>query len=359
MFTEPTAQLVYDGQFRLPAECGEPREDQLQGTRLEQLCELSGRECYDSLGRGRDSKDYHTHILQVGHLSVYEHANLTVELRLPTPLSLLPALINRPGVWVSQSSANTLRVTLNLRTAVEWDNWSGSLPGAQGVDDFLYSAVVGFAAEHAPQIVRNYKPRGSYVIEDAHASVVEPETDDEKWISMRLTGSRGLTHEQVRHGDFTAISQRSTRYVDEAESSWVAHPLIKQFIKERTPFQGRIDHVQAQSQKAYAMWVGILEPWLTERGVDKVTARKQARGAARGFLGNALESSMIFSASVSQWRRMMFMRASAAADAEIRVLYNALLRELRLSAHSDRFADLTNVPSPDGIGEVVECQSQT
>jgi thymidylate synthase ThyX len=58
--------------------------------------------------------------------------------------------------------------------------------------------------------------------------------------------------------------------------------------------------------------------------VDELTpvvGRKQARGAARGFLGNALSTELIFSASVAQWRRMIAQRDNEAADAEIRDLF--------------------------------------
>ena len=361
-YPEPLASLVYDGQFHLPPECGVPRDDQLQGTDLEKLCELAGRECYDSLGRGRDSVAYHKHILQVRHLSVYEHANLTVGVRLPQPNSLLPVLINRPGVWTTQTDdANVLRVTFNLRAAAEWLSWSGSLPGHDGANDFAYSTIVGVAHSLAPQVVPDFEPRGNYQIEDSHVSLIDPETDEEKWVSMRMTGSRGLTHEQVRHGDFTAISQRSTRYVDESKGPWILHPLMRAFIADQTgsKHQDAADKFVEVSRDSYETWVELLEPWLIKRGVDATTARKQARGAARGFLGNALGSSMIFSANVAQWRRMLFMRASAAADAEIRCLYAPVLRVLKECAYADSFADLSLVPSPDGIGEVLQCQSET
>lgn len=356
-YPEPSASLVYDGQFHLPPECGVPRDDQLQGTDRERLCELAGRECYDSLGRGRDSVAYHQHILQVRHLSVYEHANLTVGVRLPRPTDLLPVLINRPGVWVTQlDDPNVLRVTLNLRSAAEWLSWSGSLPGNEGANDFAYTTIVGIAHSLAPQVIPDYAPRGSYQIEDSHAALIDPVTDDEKWVSMRLTGSRGLTHEQVRHGDFTAISQRSTRYVDESEGPWILHPLV---LAAAGSDIRSVDEFVAMSRSAYTFWVDRIEGRLKEQGVDATTARKQARGAARGFLGNALGSSMIFSASVAQWRRMLFMRASAAADAEIRCLYAPVLRVLKESAYADSFEDLALVPSPDGVGEVLQCQSET
>ncbi len=94
-----TARLVYDGgsEVFITPEMGMPRDDQMQGTVAEQLTELAGRVCYDSLGKGRPSfshmsvagipgdiwkpqrvEGYHDHILGSGHGSVLEHFNFTV-----------------------------------------------------------------------------------------------------------------------------------------------------------------------------------------------------------------------------------------------------------------------------------------
>jgi thymidylate synthase (FAD) len=53
------------------------RPDQGQGSDAEKLVEIAGRTCYDSGGSGRNSKDFHKHILEVGHGSVLEHATWT------------------------------------------------------------------------------------------------------------------------------------------------------------------------------------------------------------------------------------------------------------------------------------------
>lgn len=368
MRDKPSAKLVWDGSddVCLPTELGQPREDQLRGTTLEKLCEIAGRTCYDSFGSGRSSADYHEHLLNVRHLSVHEHATFTVELdtaSLPD-VSLFAVFQNRPGCWLRVISTTRARVTLNLRSVLEWDAWSHSLIDVR--DEYVSLAacnVVGNAIKRvAYEKARAILGHLCVEVSALQASIVSPETDDERWVSLFLTGSRGFSHEQVRHGDFTAISQRSTRYVDESESAWVTHPLLGRWLEEsRTKNPLAHDHVRVmldgvvtKSQKSYDVLVQVLENWLSDQGIDKLTARKQARGAARGYLGNALYTEMLFTASVSQWRRMLSQRACQAADAEIRQVYaTGVLQTLQSSRYGDRFNDLVTRPSPDGVGDIV------
>jgi thymidylate synthase (FAD) len=250
--------LVAKPQFLgVPPSLGTPREDQLQGPDAAKIIELAGRACYDSLGTGRNSDDYHKHILEVGHGSVLAHAVFT----------------------------------------------------------FFITGV-----------------------------------------------SRGLSHELVRHAIGIGISQRSTRYVDESESPWIMHPLLAQYIDDMRATPGldirpelheieeSIRLTVRMAQETYRLIVERLVNYQIENGVDKFNARKQARGAARGFLGNALETELIWSANVRALRWVISQRASAAADAEIRALGMELLkigqREL-----PQYFMDYLISDSPDGLGE--------
>ncbi len=174
--------------------------------------------------------------------------------------------------------------------------------------------------------------------------------------------SRGCTHELVRHRVGTAISQRSTRYVQESESPYVHHPLIKEFVdscEEHAAPDGDlllnvISEAQIVSRRAYEETVMCLESWLINiKKIDKVNARKQARGAARGYLGNALFTEMVWSANVRTLRNFLELRASPFADAEIRVLANRIYEEA-LSVVPEYFNDYTKVPCPDGIGYGIE-----
>jgi thymidylate synthase ThyX len=88
--------------------------------------------------------------------------------------------------------------------------------------------------------------------------------------------------------------------------------------------------------------------YLLSQGIS----RKQARGAARGFLGNALGTELIFSASVAQWRRIIQQRACEAADGEIRDLILKCLVQLKKSSYSDRFEDIYTIDAQDGLGEI-------
>lgn len=341
--TEPLAELVFDGgeTVYIPDGCGSPAPGQMDGTPLERLAELAGRECYDSLGRGRSSADFHQHILDVGHLSIYEHCPFTFEVPNLDDVHEILNYANRPGVYL-RGRRGMLRVSMNLRTLLDWPKWRP--PHTAPV--LLPELLQDLGHRLAPRLFAPAPAPDGYFIEE-----VDPLDDEELWVTLRLAGSRGFSHELVRHGDRTAISQRSTRYVDESESEWTAHPLLRkpEVGIERLPAERLIRDARALYRKT----VQGGEAYLMARGADPGTARKQARGAARGWLGNALSTSLIFSASVAQWRRMLAMRCHPAADAEIREVFAAALRVLKTSRYGQAFADLSLVPSPDGLGEVL------
>jgi thymidylate synthase (FAD) len=214
------------------------------GTDAERLIECAGRTCYDSYAQGRPSADYHTHIKEVGHGSVTEHATINFYL----------------------------------------DNLS-----------------------------------------------------------------RGCTHELVRHRAGVAISQRSTRYVDESSSSYILHPLVNKYAPSNPRLMEVGNVAMSSARTAYTVTVDVLQSCLIADGVDKITARKQARGAARGYLGNALCTSMVWSANIRALRGCLEQRANAAADAEIRVLFNHIFNAAKLVCPA-YFADYEMVSCPDGIG---------
>jgi thymidylate synthase ThyX/intein/homing endonuclease len=172
----------------------------------------------------------------------------------------------------------------------------------------------------------------------------------------------GNSHEQVRHGDSTAISQRSTRYVDESSSSWVIHPLLGSYFEDGPhafDLSQEMAAAETKCKDAYDRVVRVLQEWLQKKNpnLDKTSSRKQARGAARGWLGNALYTEMVFSASVAQWHWMLSQRASVFADAEIRLLYagekDSVITALKSSRYAPEFASYKRIPSGDGIGHAL------
>lgn len=386
------AQLVWHGtdEVMIPPECGSPREDQMLGTTPERLAEVNGRMCYDSMGRNgsRPSSEYHRHILGTGHGSVLGHWHspftfdwscLTVERR----FDLLKALANRPGIYVSIGHDEALRFTTNFRSITEWTKWtktfvdSGYYRHERTVlaSQAIQAALTSVGWTLAPQIMDAMRSCGKLVEVDVPvefgalkdtAAIDEPEDDFERWITIYIEGSRGLTHEEVRHGYMTGISQRSTRFCDENESPWVMHPLLQEFLVDDSVPLGvreecRLAAAEAESagKSAYVTIVDRLQPWCMQRIPEsdkyrKTTARKQARGAGRGYLGNGLRTLGGFSGNVAEWLWKLSQRAANAADAEIRAEYAMeILPELKRSRYADRFAHLSTEPAGDGVGLVL------
>lgn len=392
------ARLVYDGgtSVTVPPEMGMPRNNQMCGTPAERLTELAARVCYDSLGSGRPSQTspcdkcfgtgvvsevpgvtsecqscrgkktvqgFHDHILEVKHGSVHEHFNFTVSIDAQGYLAgAAVALLNRPGVYATWGhEGHNVTITANLRSVYEWERHNRQIPDWAASASRSIGASLQLAAfELAPQIV---SPPHLALQQSAFPwKFREPKTSNGKWISMFMAGSRGWSHEQCRHRNFCAISQRSTRYVNESETNWIYHPLLVSRLSELTNDPRLAVACAEATNRCAALYNEIitdLEPWLTSRGVDRTAARKQARGAARGFLGNALATEMIFSASVAQWRWMIALRASAAADAEIRQVFALVISELKRSRYGNEFDDISLVPSPDGIGMVAQFDGGT
>lgn len=377
------AALVYDGggEVRIPPGMGVPCPDQLCGTPLENLGELASRICYDSLGydeqgkrRGRPADQLHEHILVVKNHSVYEHSNFTMRFtKAWNTNDILAACVNRKGVWVEIKPGSgpgfrhprSVEITANIRSVIEWPRHTTDTNRYSRANWLIGHALRGHLAQLAPTI-EGHLPEWEQAETDVYdftpteTELVPAEelSDDQAWISLWLYGSRGFTHEQVRHR--MAMSQRSTRYVDEDGSPYITHPLVAKFLADpavsnskRQWAQQLIDNSMVADRATYKVLVEDLQAYGLAAGLDKQTARKQARGAARGYLGNALASEMIYSASISGWKWILSQRKNKLADAEIRQVYSPGLAALKSSRYGDRFSHYETVPSPDGMGTVL------
>jgi flavin-dependent thymidylate synthase len=340
------AELLYDGdKVLVPKRMGKPAPNQLTGTPAEKVIELAGRVCYDSLGSGRSSAEFAKHVLAVKHLSLLEHVPVEVEI---SGMSLVAAAcVNRPGVHVlpGQPTGTTV-ISANLRAVMEWDDYP-AFGHKTTVGDTLYRAARTLAPMYFTKDVDPLK-------------LAKPVDEQHQWVTLFIGCSRGCSHELVRHGDRTAISQRSTRYCDESSSPWVIHPLMSSYAADADVSADEVlddlsparADIADDARMCYSDIADRLEAWLVDRGTHKLTARKQARGAARGYLGNALYTELVFSASVAQWKHILNMRLSDPADAEIRVLAISILRALQGSRYGNQFEAVTR-RSDDRIGDVL------
>ena len=157
-----------------------------------------------------------------------------------------------------------------------------------------------------------------------------------------ITGiSRAVTHELIRHRHFS-FSQLSQRYLPPAGPEVIEPTVIAQDPALHEIFTAAVEH----SAEAYAALLAALE----ERAAsapDGTLARKQARQAARGVLANSTSTAIVVTGNYRAWRHFIGMRATEAADVDIRGLAVAVLVELQALA-PNVFADFRVSALPDG-----------
>lgn len=354
------ARLVYPVQVKeghttltdlvhIPKEMGEQRNDQLVGTSAEIVCELGGRVCYDSLGTGRSTKEYHPNIIRDGFWSIYEHAHFTVSLPI-TNGWFLTCLLNRPDLYVNVITGplqSNLRVTANLRHVLEWHRKPGNgTKEANGAAKIMGQVLAWHGMTIAPQVVGCLPPSDPRTYEPfiKESRLEEPMNDHERFITMYMEGSRVWSHEMVRHRN--NMSQRSGRYCDESETPYVIHPLTQAWLAGID--LRKLNICEGEAKDCYSIIVKGVQGMLEAKGVDKATARKQARSAGRYYLGNGLQTAMIYTASVARWRGIFELRLSKHADAEIRTIMAQAFKEAKRSRWADSFSDMNVLDTDTG-----------
>jgi thymidylate synthase (FAD) len=154
--------------------------------------------------------------------------------------------------------------------------------------------------------------------------------------------SRALTHELVRHRAGFAYSQLSQRFVDESDIAFVLPPEIAADTPAFDTWKEACEASLEHYRKLLAQ--------LSEQVADEPKAtmrRKRARQAARAVLPNSAETKIVVTANARAWRHFVELRASLAADAEIRKLAIATLRVLKREA-PEIFGDFVIKPLDDG-----------
>jgi len=227
--------------------------------------------------------------------------------------SSVPALYYEPKVTIL--SRPTFQEPEHLPV-----QWMGEASDGERLSEFAgrlcYMSQRNPAGRTTGEYLENIKRQG-------HGSVFEHVN-----YSLLLEGvSRSLTHELVRHRAGFAYSQLSQRYVDESDAAFVVPPAIAG--DEALEGAWRM-----QIEGALATYVGLVEQLMSRYGwvQDKVHRRKMAREAARGVLPNSTETKIVVTGNVRAWRTMLELRASEAAELEIRRCAITILRVLQREA---------------------------
>lgn len=170
-----------------------------------------------------------------------------------------------------------------------------------------------------------------HILETQHLSVLEHGT-----ASFYIEEvSRSLTHELIRHRHLSP-SQLSQRFVDESSVEFVVPPLIAQASYAQSLFE-------AATQTAQGQYIALVDQ-LSKEFPD--ATRKQVREAARSVLPNATATSLVMTGNYRAWMHMIGLRATEAADVEIRALAVEIARQLQAVA-PNVFGDLEFVTLDD------------
>lgn len=198
-----------------------------------------------------------------------------------------------------------------------------------------------------------------HIQEVGHGSVTEHAS-----ASFVISGvSRGCTHEFIRHRVGVGISQRSTRFVNESTSKLVVPPLFiiregdsEDVARAKRTVQNTMDAAHAAACRDYLSAITMAEIAMEGLRLEATAKRKAARGAARSYLGQNLETELVWTANVRTIINVIAQRAADGAEAEICRVAMRLYEEASVlwPAYFEGMAQFI-VPRSDGTGN---CFSQ-
>ena len=131
------------------------------------------------------------------------------------------------------------------------------------------------------------------LIRSGHHSVLE-----HSFATFRIKGgSRAFTHQLVRHR-LAAFTQQSQRYVNEENFNFIIPPSIE------------------KNQKALKIFKEFME--YAKETYSKLRSLKIKKEDSRFVLPNAVESEIVISANLREWRHILELRGHPTAQWEIR-----------------------------------------
>lgn len=299
------------------------------GTGYENLCEYAGRMCYKSgyFGKkNRPSPEYHKHIIDSKHHSVYGHSMLTF--KIPNLSDYVDFCVSFAGVpgWYPSNDSNGQYVTVNFRFMENLNKDSAVLRFNQ-YD--IFKSLYGFFNKKAPNIFKK-KNTDTTVWKNYAFELVEDVSNLDPvhtWYSFELVTSRRVAQELTRHGFQSAISMESSRYVPILNNGLVVHPLVNEllFNKEFIELKNKCDDL-------YRLIESNIYDNLKDSGEDASYARKQARGAATGAQMMSQSCTIIYSCSKTEFEsQICSQRINHSADMEINNLVKLMKDQLYIN----------------------------
>ncbi len=295
-----------------------------EGRILEQI-ERCGRVCYKSEDRITEgsASAFIKGIISRGHESVLELAQIVLELRIDAEsiMQKLFAVIPRflradrveKGVYLLSGNPRSFR------------DLARDFPGLK-----VTKAVLRKLTTLHPVLFEDLAPRHGWIPQDGIAVRIIPPSEiaalspdlvaRHRALLVHFTTNRAVTHELVRHrvASYLQESQRYCRY-DDPRFGCAVEFIRPCFYAEDTPEFALWREAMDEAEKRY---LKLLE-----------TSSPQA---ARTVLPNSCKTEIMVHATLDEWRHILRLRASKAADPSMRELMLLLLPEC-LSRFPDVF----------------------
>lgn len=184
-------------------------------------------------------------------------------------------------------------------------------------------------------------------------------------MTWRISGvSRALTHELIRHTAGVAVSQRSTRYVDEGDSCFVMPPLAIVYAEDsdrkandKRILQAMLHRQHVEATRTYLAALNVAMSVLEGSGLSKTAARKVARGTVRSILPMNLETSLYWTMNLQAFVNTLFQRMADGADIEICRLFSCLLDTVRTRSAYLSPEMLPEIIREDNLGTCLDLEN--
>jgi len=159
------------------------------------------------------------------------------------------------------------------------------------------------------------------ILENQHGSVLEHAV----WSLLIADISRGLSHELVRHRQFS-FSQQSSRYVT-ARREAVLPPQLDALPSLQATWVKLVTE-EFEAQEYLVRWYEVkdsITQTTTESVAQNTARRKRAKEVGRSAMPTAAVTRLLMTGNARAWRWFLEVRGSLAAEPEIRRLACSLL----------------------------------
>ena len=304
--------------------------DELDRKSMARRIELCGRLCYKSEEKiNADSTEpFIRKVMEHGHNSVMEMAALSVRVRCDTAAMIEQFFATQPKFLQIDRPEKREKELLISGTVRAFREMYKDWPGVK-----LVKAITAYLAARHPLFFfdlvgkRGFLPQTGVEVEKIPLAEIEELPSEllakHRHLAVRFITTRAVTHELVRHRpcSFLQESQRYCRYSQDKFGNEVTFikPL---FFAEGSAEYGLWQQAMVETERIYLQLLDTSSPQ-----------------AARTVLPNSCKTEIIVYANLLEWRHIMQLRTTRAAEPSMREVMNPLLAELQ-QRYPAIFADI-------------------